>query len=156
MQKPEIKDKIQRILDRLDQGENLAASYLKLGDKFCVLGLFADESGLGGWSNGDRYIHSFKPKVTLGYILKYRFDYFVRFFDRGTVTLNKQLVDHYGLKDSRGSFDIRKLPIKIRRRILVTGSRYTLVSVNDHMIKQGYKCDVVNETLSDNIWRNIW
>ena len=46
---PTAADKIQRVLYRLDHGEKLIAHQFRNGDNFCVLGLFADESGLGEW-----------------------------------------------------------------------------------------------------------
>ena len=35
---PTVDDKIQRVLYRLESGEQLARAYLKDGDNFCVLG----------------------------------------------------------------------------------------------------------------------
>ena len=46
---PSVSDRIQRILYRLDSGEWLIGGKLKSRDQFCVIGLFADESGLGEW-----------------------------------------------------------------------------------------------------------
>ena len=47
---PSAAVRIQRVLYRLDSGEQLASGYLKHRDNFCVLGLFADESGMGDWT----------------------------------------------------------------------------------------------------------
>ena len=43
---PSAQDKIQRVLYRLDHGEQLSRGQLKQDDNFCVLGLFADEYGI--------------------------------------------------------------------------------------------------------------
>lgn len=48
---PSVADKIQRVLYRLDHGEELIRGCLSKKDKFCVLGLFADESGIGTWED---------------------------------------------------------------------------------------------------------
>ena len=46
---PTVQDKIQRIIYRLEHGEKLVSGKLYDGKNFCVLGLFADESGVGHW-----------------------------------------------------------------------------------------------------------
>ena len=46
---PTVSDRIQRVLYRLENGEQLTNRQLYNGDNFCALGLFADESGLGYW-----------------------------------------------------------------------------------------------------------
>lgn len=48
---PTADDKVQNILCRLEHGEKLIQGQLKQGDNFCILGLFADESGLGYWGD---------------------------------------------------------------------------------------------------------
>ena len=51
---PSAKDKILRVLYRLEHGEQLCHGILYNGNNFCVLGLFADESGLGSWVHDDK------------------------------------------------------------------------------------------------------
>lgn len=43
---PTVSDKIQRVLYRLDHGELLAQGSLKVGAKYCIIGMFMDEHGV--------------------------------------------------------------------------------------------------------------
>lgn len=88
---PTVSDKIQKILYRLDQGEELSRHYLKNYDtgKYCVLGLFADESGLGHWRDDAAYVtdHADNHKI-----------------------LGMDIVDHYNLTSEAGMFRVKDLP----------------------------------------------
>ena len=50
---PTISDRIQRVLYRLDHGEELVFGTLNADDKFCLVGLFGAESGLFGDGMGN-------------------------------------------------------------------------------------------------------
>ena len=55
---PIVQDKIDNIIRRLESGERLIKGSLRRGDNFCVLGLFADESGLGQWADNTYIIYN--------------------------------------------------------------------------------------------------
>ena len=140
----EVKNKINRVLDRLDQGEELISGYMRVGDQFCVLGLFADESDQGKWSDEDLLIKSYKPRLTLKNLLKYGCHNYPQTFQ-----LNKSLVAYYGLRDSSISFSFDILNPELRHLVLSLKCHNTLVSVNDHMIAMGYSNKIINKTLAD-------
>ena len=73
---PSVQDRIKRILYRLDHGEQLISGALKHEDNFCVLGLFADESGLGFWNEHDCYVigYEISQSTVLLSILKDYYD----------------------------------------------------------------------------------
>lgn len=90
---PTVADKIQRVLYRLDQGESLSYGMLYNGVNFCVLGIFADESGLGHWNDCCRY----------------EIDN-----DAGPLTaLSDAVRDHYNLTSSNAIFTVNNLPVKL-------------------------------------------
>ena len=102
---PTVADKIQRILYRLDHGEKLVCGALRDGDNFCVLGMFADESGLGEWSREtdrayrDRYLVGEGPD------------------NISTVWLSDVLADYYNLRTGGATFEIGKLPGDIQQKL---------------------------------------
>lgn len=60
---PTAYDKIQRVIYRLEHGEELISGRLYDGDNFCVLGLFADESGLGHWEASEHCDGVFRYRI---------------------------------------------------------------------------------------------
>ena len=46
---PSVSDRIQRVLYRLENGDKLTTGFFREDNNFCVLGIFADESGIGKW-----------------------------------------------------------------------------------------------------------
>ena len=60
-------------------------------DLFCVLGMFADESGLGYWDAKNRYV------IDDG---------------RYASSLTKDIYEYYGLTDREGSFDIFRFTLR--------------------------------------------
>ena len=95
---PSVQDKVLRIIYRLENGEQLITSYLHdpKEDKFCVLGLFADESGLGKWV-GASYVAGDGTHQLLA--------------------LSNEVYQYYGLSNNAGNFDINDLPNDVRNRV---------------------------------------
>ena len=146
-------EKIQRILDRLDQGEELISGKLKLDGKFCVLGLFAEESGLGKWSKvvKDGVVVSYytvRPMVNgcgqYGYVFSYNY------YGSGSATrLDRRLMNHYGLRSPDGSFDIELIPPVVKALVQTVKCADSLSGVNDRLIELEYDGEVVNKVLAD-------
>ena len=61
--KPTVHDKIQRVIYRLESGEELIAGALSCDGKFCVLGMFLDEAGLVGYAS---LLNNYKLKRGIG------------------------------------------------------------------------------------------
>ena len=126
---PTVADKIQRILYRLDHGEELSNGTLKDEFGFCVLGLFADESGLGYWHENTSD------------------DYSVYVIDgespTGPFIVSDSIVDHYNLTDNIISFnldDVRDSNIKdklIQYDVAYTDGTTSLTRINDYLVRQG-------------------
>ena len=95
---PSASDKIQKILYRLDQGEVLNQNHLKNYEtgNFCVLGLFADESGLGHWGEDASYIVD---------------------NERSHKILSMDLVNYYGLNSEAGIFAVIDLPHELQSEL---------------------------------------
>ena len=91
---PTVADKIQRVLYRLDHGEKLIKISLKSNGSFCVLGLFADESGLGRWESS-RYVID----------------------DSVAYSSTDDIVNYYGFNDAGASFDVHKLPNDLQNKV---------------------------------------
>lgn len=111
---PTVADKIQRVLYRLDQGEPLMHGCLRFNDNFCVLGIFADESGIGHWGDNYRgsmaYLDSDDAQIDYG-----------------------QIFDYYGLKDQ---FQVNDLPESVISKIIYKFGKddtITLPYVNDQL-----------------------
>ena len=101
---PTVEDRIQRVLYRLDNGEDLCKGYLHFEDKFCVLGLFMDESGLGEWILDEVNSQGFK-------------------FDDQNIyyapeVLPGEIVAYYGFSDDVGQFELNSLPTDLREDII--------------------------------------
>ena len=132
----EVQDKINRVLDRLDRGEQLTRGTLKFNDNFCILGLFADESGLGEWGTIDQP-HG-RPQITY-----YQID------DRmGSSQLDRDLVKYYRMHNANGQLDISKVPAELMQFLYKIGSNYNLANINDKMLQIGYSTDKINSTLA--------
>lgn len=132
-------ERIDRILARLDSGEELNGGRLRRLHQFCILGLFADESGLGKWEPDG-----------VGVFFYYMVD-----GDKLTADLNDPIVDLYNLVDQTARFTIANVPMKIKS--FLTNEIYSyqrtirttsLMDVNDRMIDNGYSSKDINETLS--------
>ena len=137
---PTVNDKILRILYRLDHGEELIHGRLKEDDgKFCVLGLFADESGIGEWL-----------ALPSGYA--YKADGLVK------ASLTGILMDYYNLRSETGVFDRIRLPEHIASplhtidQLTQYRNLLSLSLVNDGLIDAGVK---PNEILADIIRSGI-
>lgn len=111
---PSLEDKIQRIIYRLENGEKLIRGNLRSssGD-FCVMGLFADESGLGKWGPYGQSYHIYD---------KFSYKY-----------LNAELTNYYGLVSGVGSFKIEDLPEDLQTRMhdMTRGDSSALAVLND-------------------------
>lgn len=124
--------RIYRVLARLDTGEHLIHRRLKCGNNFCILGLFADESGIVKWE-GDKY-------------KRRRHNY--------TNILDLEVVNLFKLKDPIGSFDIETAPESIKRLLAehfdlatVDSNRFSLTTINDSLIALD-KRNVLNSVLA--------
>ena len=135
------KDPIQRILYRLDHEETLGGGRLRRLDQFCILGLFADESGIGEWEkckHGDVF-----------------YDYIIG-DSKLTADLNEVLVKFYNLKDQTGLFKIADLDsqeIKVFLNTELYNGDYkpaisSLMHINDNMIDRGYTVKEINGILA--------
>ena len=117
---PTVADRIQRVLYRLDHGEQLTHNALKSDDNFCVLGLFADESGIGGWE-GDAYVVGNESNAkTLGIIL----------------------TNYYGFHTCGGSFNVCDLSENLRQTLVdehILRNNYDDVCMNITLINDYYK-----------------
>lgn len=139
---PTISDRIQRILYRLDSGEELSYGALSIGNSFCVLGLFADESGLGEWGYSEN-LESNEYRITGTNITS-------------AVWLCDMLADYYDLRTGGGTFDINCLTEDLRNRLLTKGVEpnykdfVSLDSINDQMLSKDAPYDYeVNILLAD-------
>ena len=146
---PTVADKIQRVIYLLEQGERLINDRLYDGSNFCVLGLFADESGLGDWDHSFNYVISKESH-------------------NGTILPN-DVMKYYNFRDERVSFNLSKLPSDLQNKInclnydwnfnlMSSNVNIALFGVND----LGMACEYpyVNQLLadiirSDAIYKNI-
>ena len=137
---PTVQDRIQKILYRLDHGEELTHRVLYNGDNFCVLGLFADESGMGNWdllsNTRDKDYYVYAP-----YDGKY---------PRVVSILPSEIKSYYNLKSVVGSFSIKDLPddlqSEIRTQINNIGLKFpelfdssSLANLNDILLFNEYQ-----------------
>lgn len=147
---PSVADKIQRIIYRLEQGEELTHSSLFDGKNFCVLGLFADESGLGEWTT---VIHSKYDNSEC-----YDIPEFV--YNTGEIDIRLlspasppvAVSEYYNLRrDSTGvNFNTNDLPLKLRNEItelLQCTGMVDLYYINDMLIQKGHQ-DRANSILA--------
>ena len=124
----DAQSKIARVLARLDRNEKLTRRTLKHGDRFCILGLFADESGLGKWGRID------KIRVS-----GYRDISYYKIGERmGSSQLDKDLVQYYRMYNANGHLDISRVPAELMRFLYDIKSDYNLASINDTMLGQGF------------------
>ena len=104
---PTVQDKIQRIIYRLEHGEQLCGTVLRNGDNFCVLGLFADESGLGRWI--DAYTGVYEYCINDQSLL--------------TILNNREILDYYdfdlpyGAQNSSVSFILNEVNTDLANKI---------------------------------------
>ena len=139
---PTAKDRIQRILYRLDNGEQLNDGRLCRGDKFCILGLFADESGQVFWE------HELLERSGVAFFSE---GMYYRVNDQIYLSrLDPSLVEYYNLKDELGSFDIAEIPEEYREIVgnIICGSLSCLLFLNDNAIRHGFTTEYVNELLA--------
>ena len=131
---PTVQHKIMRILYRLEHGEKLTSNRLRNfdGDKFCVLGLFIDESGMGKW-HGSTYVTDDGHCLEAG--------------------LSDSIYKYYGLINKYGAFSYDDLPAEIQEKLAVLNDAYgdaanylTLSIVNDYISINGK--DSVNDILA--------
>ena len=147
---PTVQDKIQRVLYRLDQGEELIACSLKKGDQFCIMGLFLDVYGFD-WSSrfNCSTIRDNNQNTAYSVLEREVRDYFNFRYDSQAGALEV------------GIFDPRDLPIELRnkllssvsllhRRDLEVLSYWTLMRIND-ALHYGNKLDsaIINSILAD-------
>ena len=128
---PSVADKIQRIIYRLESGERLTTGSLKCGDHFCILGLFADESGLGEWED-HIYTENGSKLVT---------------------ELSNNVSSYYNLHNRLGLFNIYDLPKDLRDIVDVfqpyRDDTFSLMAINDSVqIHENHNIDV-NKLLAD-------
>ena len=159
---PSVDDKIQRILYRLEHGEVLISRNLRVKDNFCVLGLFADESGLGEWYPFAELFDTDADEMgTYFYEINSERDN----LDRSADLLNKTLIKHYSLHDCCGSFNFYGLPKDLQNKldpIMEIGKRdisclgVSLYVINDILFETGYYDPATsNQLLADVIRSGI-
>lgn len=129
-----VETKIQRVLDRLDSGERLTARRLRIGNSFCVMGLFADESGYGNW--------------WADHARKWRYQIRTAPYE---TELCPTLVKHYNLFNKYGKFDPDKISAESKDIIdnVISCGGYTLMNVNDDSMYCDYNPKLLNELLAD-------
>ena len=130
--------KLQNVLNRLENGEKLISGELRRGDNFCIMGMLADESGLGEWFS--IYEHQ-SPTYTASL---------------------DSIFAYYHIADT-GYFTLPSLPETLRNKIMhnlphLDYERYwdhkspwfiNLSSINDQMIMRCIDIKVVNSIMSD-------
>ena len=145
---PTVQDRIQRVLYRLESGEQLTKLRLRINNSFCALGLFLDEYQDGEWIS-DRKLTNEDDS----------YDIYYHYLDHGinrrsSLVLTKPAVKYYGFNDEYGSFDLRdikdrNLKVKIDR---ATPSRFkfnpNLGILNDHLIYHPIFHDETNTLIS--------
>ena len=134
-------ERVEKILTRLDSGELLIGGRLRENSNFCILGLFADESGLGRW----------QPSNHNGLM----YDYIM--YDKKLVAeLNEPIVQLFNLHDNTGRFRLSAVsPPKVKSFLInEVFERYpnaeysSLMNVNDRMTDYGYRSKDINDTLA--------
>ena len=134
---PTVSDKINRILYRLDQGEELACGNLKEKNHFCVLGLFADESGLGRWREYGGNANC------SGYDVDDRDDFMGELF-----VLPDAVVDYYGLTNNFTTFNCYDLKdpdlidTLVQYDLVYSDGTTSLPRINDGLIRIGKAAEV--------------
>lgn len=126
---PSVADRIQRVLYRLEHGEKLGSLDLYDGQNFCVLGIFADESGLGDWQYDS---HSL---VAIG---RDRFSFHLHDIDligNGSL-LHSAVTKLYGLKTDTGLFELADLPDDLRKQVVCL---YNKTRVNNNVFSKDPK-----------------
>lgn len=118
---PTVQDKIQRILYRLDHGETLIKNALYNGENYCILGLFAEESGLGEWNRNEG--ESFRYHIP-------------GCKEHSTHALTLSIKDYYGFASCYGDFYVGDLPEYVRNRLqsvinFEIGPEISLMEIND-------------------------
>ena len=142
---PTVSDKILRVLFRLDQDEKLISRSLREGDNFCVLGLFADESGQGEWKS-QAEIFNIPPAEIETYQYNMEFDMDV------SGLLNNTLTEYYNFKDCFGSFDFNDLPKELQnqvRSVVFDIDDINLYTVNDALVESAHEVSEINQILGD-------
>ena len=127
---PNVADKIQRVLYRLDHGEQLISGLLKYEDNFCVLGLFADESGLGKWV----------PKYNLHIETYSSNDGLIR----SSAILCVFVADYYNLRTCTGRFNVNSLPEHLQVKL----EEHEIEADRDGLLDLDYVNDVL---VADNV-----
>ena len=112
---PTVQDKIQRVLSRLENGEELTKYSLRNGDNFCIMGMFADESGIGHWVNETYVVH-------------------------GGVSV----AGYFNIKTGSGNFEIDELPegLAFCVRSLLNDSMYSYILFSS---RQGSSLTMIND-----------
>ena len=149
---PDLPIKIQRILYRLEQNEVMIVDYLHQDAGYCVLGLFADESGLGEWKRHENAPGNFyytvdgeEPAVN------------------SPCFLPTTVAEHYGLNSVSGLFNIKDLSESLYNRIeqllgqsiFVGTTTLSLLILNDRMTKKNVPTATINEVLAQVIRSGI-
>ena len=143
---PTVQDKIQRVLYRLDSGEHLFQGRLRHGNSFCVMGLFADECGIGRWEASPPYNETER--------IINNWEYYVDSAEiRNTTLLSKEITQYYDLRTGSGAFRISDLPEDLRTRLsdllwIKDIDRCSLSRINDDLLTLGYSTAVVNDVLA--------
>lgn len=152
-----VNDQIQKVIDRLESGEQLVAFSLRELDSYCVMGLFADESKMGRWINLaaslDMNINSAK-----------HYEYAIEGEDLVSFTLSESMCDHFDLLDGCGAFDFDDLPAELQKQLVpildlaiaetdilgdIGYNKTSLSAINDVLVKMGYTVEYTNKVLAD-------
>lgn len=141
---PTAQDRIQRVLYRLDSGEQLVKGRLRINDNFCVLGMFLDEFPGGHWNNyrnalsGDSY-YNFRNQIDSGSV---------------QLDLTPEAAEYYGFIDPRGTFEYPAIPDRdlqnIIYRVMTARSKFnpSLGLLNDNLIHHPLYGTDVNSILA--------
>ena len=132
-------DIIDRILHRLDSGEELISCGLKHNGKFCVMGLFLDEYGYD-WETSDQTGNHNQAYLILDY------------------DVSRDL--NFRVSSGFGAFDYNDLPLDLQTRILnlvpnydqkiLHGTRISLMEISDLMnYRKDFDVATINALLAD-------
>ena len=130
----QVSDKIQNILKRLDLGEELIGGRLRKGDQFCIMGLFAEESGLVNWELS--HYGYYRAVTELSNI-------------KMVADLPAELVSYYNLINAEGRFDIDDIPAEIKEMVMQhTPDALSLTTINDYGIRDKLDKNIINSVLA--------
>ena len=131
----ESNQSLQKVINRLENNEQLILGKMRNEDQFCILGLLADESGCGDWITT---LTGIGYRISEQNMLSY-------------AALPESVVSYYNLKTRFGGFNIADLDIEIQDKVVqVLGPSVFYASlslVNDTALDKGYSVSWIKELL---------